>query len=207
MLSLLGVPLNKNYVSVLNKCHPAGEHAFAACGSLVEPGEHSADQKVSVLLQSLIMFSFLFSFKGENVLELAELYLEGQQQVFLHVPLSCRMQLVGGLCLSQVLVLMISGNAAEQQLVQGSQIPTKCVAWSLTNCCKRKHHRNVSRLYSKMPAFPVSLSHTLNAELIFCFSILGCFLVLLPLLPPLSLNSFQVNDVLAEKFKLEGIER
>jgi len=45
MLSLLGVPLNKNNVSVVKK-YLAGRHAyFTACGSLpsAEPGEHSTD--------------------------------------------------------------------------------------------------------------------------------------------------------------------
>jgi len=68
----------------------------------------------------------------------------------------------------------------------------------------------VSRLYSEMPVCPVSLSHTLNADLMFCLSILGCFLVLLPLLPPLSLGSdiFILDNFSAKtSFKLEAIER
>lgn len=150
----------------------------------------------------------LFSFKGENVLELAELYLEGKQPVFSHVPLSCRMQLAGDLCLSKVPVLMISEDPAEQQLLQRSETPA--MHSLVFDCCKRKHHRNVSRLYSEMPVCPVSLSHTLNADLMFCLSILGCFLFLLPLLPPLSLGSdiFILDNFSAKtSFKLEAIER
>lgn len=45
MLSLLGVPLNKNNVSVVKKWHAFLQGDFAACGSLpsAEPGEHSTD--------------------------------------------------------------------------------------------------------------------------------------------------------------------
>jgi len=49
-----------------------------------------------------------------------------------HIPLSCETQLAGMLCLSWLLVLMISENTEEQQLLQ-EQESQPCIVQSLTD--------------------------------------------------------------------------